>query len=149
MKKNNNYIKSYFSILIIFSFLFLAFGSGETKSNNVSGPKIENESEIKNYICGKWQTSFFDMGKTQYYRFEITDSEIKYWGKFDSYPSDKDEPWGIHPYTLGSIRTHDDGSQFRMLDFDGEDLVLMSGNYLTYENNCLQFHRNCLEKGWK
>ena len=44
--------------------------------------------------------------------------------------------------------TYKNDSEFWMLDIKGEDLILISGNYLTYENNCLQFHQSYLEKGW-
>lgn len=136
------------SVLLVIAFIFFAYGSGESSSSSTTGPDIEKESEIKNFITGKWQTSFYEMGTTWYYRFEITGSEIKYWTKFGEWDW-KAEPERVHSYTLGRVRPDTYGHKFRSLDFEGEDLGLRRGNYLTYDNNCLQFNGSCLEKGWK
>lgn len=145
MRKSIKYI---YSTLLVAIFLFIAFGSGESSSSSVSGPEIEKESEIKTYISGKWQTSFYEMGTTWYYRFEITDTEIKYWSRFGQkeWPT---EPDNIHNYELSHIISDTYGAKFRGLQIEETDLGLSMGGGLSYENGCLTFKSNCLEKGWK
>jgi hypothetical protein len=142
-------IKIISSISICLLFILFAFGSGKSNSKSRSkGPEIENEQGIRDYIKGKWSTSFYELGTTWYYRFEITDSEIIYWTKFGEWDWIA-ESERVHTYTLGRVRPDTYGHKFRSLDFEGEDLGLRRGNYLLYDNNCLQFNGSCLEKGWK
>lgn len=138
---------SIFSLLIVGFFLFLAFGSGKSSNSSSSGPNIEDESEIKQHIKGKWSTNFYEMGTTWYYRFEITDSKLTYWIRFGEYEW-KQEPEDSHIYNLSHVIRDTYGAKFRSLSIENTDLGLSRGGGVTYENGCLHFKGNCLDKGW-
>lgn len=138
---------SIFSLIIAGFFLFLAFGSDDSSSSSSSGPDIEDESGIKQHIKGKWSTSFYEMGTTWYYRFEITDSKLTYWTRFGEWEW-KQEPKERHNYELSHVIRDTYGAKFRALSIENTDLGLSRGGGVTYENGCLRFNGSCLNKGW-
>jgi hypothetical protein len=141
-------IKYIYSTLLVAIFLFIAFGSGESSSSSSSGPDLEKTQEINNYIKGKWSTSYYDMGTTWYYRFEITHNQVKYWSRFGEWEW-KSEPDAVLSYELTDIIRDTYGAKFRSLYIENTTLALRGGGGLTYENGCIRFNSSCLKKGWK
>lgn len=135
-----------FSLIIVGFFLFIAFGSDDSSSSSSSGPDIEDDSGIKQHIKGKWSISFYEMGTTWYYRFEITDSKLTYWSRFGEWEW-KQEPDKSHKYKLTHIIRDAYGAKFRALSIENTDLGLRRGGGVTYEG-CLRFNGSCLKKGW-
>lgn len=136
------------SLIIAGLFLFFAFASGESSSNSYSsGPDIENTLEIQKFIKGKWSTSFYEMGTTWYYRFEITDSKLKYWTRFGEWEWNQ-EPEKIHSYELSQIIRDTYGAKLRSLYIEETSLGLRRGGGVAYESGCLRFNGSRLKKGW-
>ena len=136
-------IKSVLSILTISFFLALAMGCGSNKS----GPDIEDENGIKEHIKGKWSTTSYEGGTTWYYRFEITETKLKYWSRFGEWEW-KEKPEGVHSYKLSHVIRDPNGVKFRGLIIEEVDLGLRSAGTFSYENGCLRVSRKCLDKGW-
>jgi hypothetical protein len=133
------------AILIVSAFIIFALGSCSGSSS--SGPSIDNEQEITSFLKGKWSTSYYDMGTTWYYRFEITDNKIKYWSRFGEWEW-KAEPEGVVNYELTSIMRDTYGAKYRSLFIENTPLALRIGGGLTYRNGCIRFNNSCLQKGW-
>jgi len=116
----------------------------DSGSSNID---IENAGSIKEVIIGKWSTSFTDLGTTWYYRFEISENEIKYWTRFGQWEW-KQEPEKVHSYYLSDIARDTYGAKYRFLAIEDVDLGLKRGGGLTFENGCLRFNGGCLSEGW-
>ncbi len=129
-----------------FFFIFLSIASGDS-IKDTTGPDIDKEQEIKNYIVGKWSTSYYELGTMWYYRFEITENKVKYWKRFGEWEW-KTEPEALLSYRLSNIERDVYGAKYRNLSMTEWPLAIRAGGGLLYENGCIIFNNNCLKKGW-
>jgi hypothetical protein len=149
---------------VIGFFVFVAFASGNGKKE----VDIDSTDEIKEFIKGKWHNETVGIGGlTTYYRFEITDTEIKCWEKtlvITGAGIEGNDEWVEQPtvsLSLGSIQTEPESNT----SYEKKYRTLGDCDYgiYTFVNNAelgalLYFRENdsnysdsrCeLEKGWE
>lgn len=128
-------------------FILFAFGSGS--NNKEVKINIDNESEIKQYIIGKWSVSYYDLGTTWYDRYEITDTQIKKWTKFGEHEW-KSEPQDVGSYYLSSVKEDIEGRKYRQIVITNSN-AMFGGNSLHFQNGQLIYAHNnrSLTKGWE
>ena len=146
----NSFLKSLVAFGIVSIFIALSFGSGEEKKEDQKEQvvvDVENESVVKKFIQGKWSTSFYSIGTTWYYRFDISQSEIKYWVRYGEWDW-KTDPDNTLPYSLTHVMRDTYGKKLRGLYIENTTLDLRRGGGLTFEDGCLKFNSSCLTKGW-
>jgi hypothetical protein len=117
--------KHIFSALIILSMIFLAFGSDETKDSktveNTIKIDINNESEILNFIQGKWSWIDYSSGANSdiRYRFEINGNKITVLTCFGNLkdPFIANEKPEVLEFSIGKPTRDVDGHKCRYLEF--------------------------------
>ena len=115
--------KHIFSALIILSMIFLAFGSDDSKDSNTSAKKIDinNETEISNFIQGKWSWIDYSSGANSNirYRFEINGNKITVltcYGNLED-PFVANEKPEVVEFSIGKPTRDVDGYNCRYLEF--------------------------------
>lgn len=104
------------SVIVCCLFLFLAYGSGDNKKVN-----IQSEEDIKEFLPGKWRCSKSYSGMNVFYRFLITENQIKIWKQNHFYglgePAEawKENPDEIIDYTIGHLEKESHGNKYRLL----------------------------------
>lgn len=161
MKKPLNFIK--FPIFFLF---FLAIGLTSCKS----GIDIDSTQEVKEFVTGKWHDETVESGGViTYYRFEITDTEIKCWKSHlimsnngvssDNVTDDWEEQTPV-ALSIGNVETNEDDNKFRNLgicSYGTYKILSYSRNggtgetYIKFkDNNSINSDTECtLDKGWE
>ena len=161
MKKPLNFIK-----FPIFSLFFLAIGLTSCKS----GIDIDSAEEVKEFVTGKWHDETVETGGViTYYRFEITDTEIKCWKSHlimsnngvssDNVTDDWEEQTPV-ALSIGSVETNEADNKFRNLgncSYGTYKILCYSRNggtgetYIKFkDNNSINSDTECtLYKGWE
>ncbi|SHF99857.1 hypothetical protein [Flavobacterium johnsoniae] len=161
MKKPLNFIK-----FPIFSLFFLAIGLTSCKS----GIDIDSTEEVKEFVTGKWHDETVESGGViTYYRFEITDTEIKCWKSHlimsnngvssDNVTDDWEEQAPV-ALSIGSVETNEADNKFRNLgncSYGTYKVLCYSRNggtgetYIKFkDNNSINSDTECtLDKGWE
>lgn len=161
MKKPLNFIK-----FPIFSLFFLAIGLTSCKS----GIDIDSTEEVKEFVTGKWHDETVESGGViTYYRFEITDTEIKCWKSHlimsnngvssDNITDDWEEQTPV-ALSIGNVETNEDDNKFRNLgncSYGTYKILSYSRNggtgetYIKFkDNNSINSDTECtLDKGWE
>ena len=141
-------------------FLLIAFGSGRSESNKVN---IQSEQEIKSYLLGKWKANLTLSGMVVFYRFEITDSQIKCWKKSDATMAGAGAgEWAVNPdevidYNIGALEADTYGNKFRLIGKNDFGDIFISGNrkddmsFLTIGKSDFDYNSTQIypTKGWE
>lgn len=149
----------------IFSIFFLAFAYG-LKSYKEGG-NIDSTESVKRFIQGKWHDEIVSRGGLiTYYRFQITETEIRCWksnllmsdnGRASDNITDKWSEQTPVTLSIGSIQTDSNQNKYRDLGYcnygrfwfekgnDGENRLYFK------DNNTPQgeYHTGNLEKNWE
>lgn len=130
------------SVLIICVFMFMAYGSGESDDSSQSKIEIYDINAIESFIVGKWSHEYFDT----YYRYMITDTEIKCWTKYanNDWNTKPDDTW---TYTISEMKKTNRGDDYRDILIDGEAGKFQYTNSI-FIDNCLEHFGQCMTKGW-
>jgi uncharacterized protein YecT (DUF1311 family) len=133
MKKK---LKIISSAIITGVFLFFAFGSGSSDSNEKIKIDINDQKALEKYIQGKWswEKETGDINHTWRYRFEIKGNKLRIWNCFNNTndPFDMSEGYEEFNFTLGSPTRDVDGYKARYLEFALFDKTNFFG--MTYES---------------
>ncbi len=132
MKKK---LKIISSAIITGAFLFFAFGSGSSDSNEKIKIDINDQQALEKYIQGKWswKKETGDINHTWRYRFEIKGNNLKIWNCFNNTkdPFDMSEGYEEFVFTIGAPTRDVDGYNARYLEFAVFDKTNFFG--MTYE----------------
>lgn len=111
-------------------FMFMAYGSGKDE-NRVN---IQSEQEIRDFLVGKWEANQSFSGQNIFYRFEVTNNQIKYWRRSHVYVEGGGRTeWNANPdeivnYNIGAITSDSQGNKSRLLGHcELGDIYLQAG----------------------
>jgi hypothetical protein len=144
-------------------FFLLLLAIGLTSCENV----IESPEKVKDFIQGKWHDEIVSPGGLiTYYRFEVTEKEIKCWKShlvmadngraWDNIKDDWSEQTPV-VLSIGNIETDSANNNYRDLGYcnygrfwfekgnDGEDRLYFRDNSLS-END---YHTGNLDRSWE
>ncbi|WP_394776720.1 hypothetical protein [Flavobacterium sp.] len=144
-------------------FFLLLLAIGLTSCENV----IESPEKVKDFIQGKWHDEIVSLGGLiTYYRFEVTEKEIKCWKShlvmadsgraWDNIKDDWSEQTPV-VLSIGNIETDSANNNYRDLGYcnygrfwfekgnDGEDRLYFRDNSLS-END---YHTGNLDRSWE
>ncbi|WP_281310588.1 hypothetical protein [Flavobacterium flavigenum] len=149
----------------IFSIFFLAFAYG-LKSYKEGG-NIDSTESVKRFIQGKWHDEIVSRGGLiTYYRFQITETEIRCWksnllmsdnGRASDNITDKWNEQTPVTLSIGSVQIDSNQNKYRDLGYcnygrfwfekgnDGENRLYFKDNN-TAEG---EYHTGNLEKNWE
>jgi hypothetical protein len=103
---------------LLLNCIILLFLNGCGESRYVD---IRSEEEIKEFISGKWNGSVDYSGTNIFYRFLVTENQIKIWKTSHYYgagvPSEdwKETPDEVIDYTIGPLEKESHGNRYRIL----------------------------------
>lgn len=144
------------SLFIAGLFLLTACGKGK---NTVD---INSEGAVRQYLKGKWSNTKSFGGIVAYYRYEITDSQVKFWQRGELIESDvptSESGWETNPketlnLEISPVETDSYGNQKRIFA-KGELGTLVIWNFKDGKTQleCLttggEGNYNYPERGWE
>ncbi|NBX80127.1 MAG: hypothetical protein EBQ94_07065, partial [Flavobacteriales bacterium] len=143
-------------------FMFLAFGSDDSKETDSEVKKVDinNVSEVKKSIIGKWNYTDLEGSDSEnkYYRIEISESQIKFNWKIGWSNSFDENETEVYNYSLTDVYPgENEGDYERYISIDGDlslgyriiDPLVIKNNY----DGSIGIYRPGavyeFEKGWK
>lgn len=120
-------VKKFLLCVILFFALLFGFGYAYKAKQNLSvggtekSVGINSEDAMKNFVKGRWPSTRTFNGMVVYYRYEITDNQIKYWSRGSTIEWGREKSnWESNPeetisYSIGELQTDSYGNQKRML----------------------------------
>lgn len=145
-------------VVAFFLLLFVFIMVGKyTVNRKHEESNIKSEQAMKEFVKGKWSSTRMYYGMTVHYRYEITESQIKYWtsGMEHQWGAEQTawgEPEQILNYRLGEVETDSNGNQRRVLaEANCGTIILQSGKSGEAWLECVTSggEDDYFEKGWK